>query len=171
MTCVLCVMQVTRGGQWLLWLHLPAAWGGEDETGGGGQNQGSHPRPVAQCWGTHHPQPPSFTSLWKFTDLIGDYIILAETNGLVDQWRSWSLLTCPLCHSSLCLIQQSILLFVYKPANFYELQPCILFPVISLLHRTPFGSWYRRHLGQCCTHWHTEDHADRAGCFKVCIRA
>lgn len=117
------------------------------------------------------PQPPSFTSLWKFTDLIGDYIILAETNGLVDQWRSWSLLTCPLCHSSLCLIQQSILLFVYKPANFYELQPCILFPVISLLHRTPFGSWYRRHLGQCCTHWHTEDHADRAGCFKVCIRA
>lgn len=119
----------------------------------------------------HITQPPSFTSLWKFTDLIGDYIILAETNGLVDQWRSWSLLTCPLCHSSLCMIQQSILLFVYKPANFYELQPCILFPVISLLHRTPFGSWYRRHLGQCCTHWHTEDHADRAGCFKVCIRA
>ncbi len=52
----LCALQVTRGGQWLLWVHLPAAGGREDETGGGGQNQGSHPRPVAQRWGTHHPQ-------------------------------------------------------------------------------------------------------------------
>ena len=41
-------LQVARGGQRLLRVHLSTAGGGEDEAGGGGQNKGSHPRPVAQ---------------------------------------------------------------------------------------------------------------------------
>lgn len=69
-TYVLFAAQLARGDHWLLQLHLPTTRGGENEAGGCGQNQGGHPRPVAQRWGRVN-LPSSLWSPWIVTNLVG----------------------------------------------------------------------------------------------------
>jgi len=81
LTTLFCHSQATRGGQWLLRVHLPSAGGGEDEAGGRGQNQGSHPRPVAQRRGTDPKQ-----SCVLVTAGCG----IGSLPGFIRSWKTWN---------------------------------------------------------------------------------